>query len=48
LQQNPNFQLRELEEVGHFANMENPEVFNQVLSDFLTEATESMRMEEAL
>jgi pimeloyl-ACP methyl ester carboxylesterase len=46
LQQNPNFHLRELEEVGHFAHMEDPEAFNQVLSDFLTEVTESMRMEE--
>jgi 3-oxoadipate enol-lactonase len=48
LRQNPNFQLDELEGAGHFANMENPEAFNQALSDFLTEATESMRKEEAL
>ncbi|MEJ2597897.1 MAG: alpha/beta hydrolase [Anaerolineales bacterium] len=46
LQQNPNFQLRELEGVGHFVNMENPQAFNWVLSDFLTEVTENMRMEE--
>jgi 3-oxoadipate enol-lactonase len=36
LRQNPNFLLRELENVGHFANMEKPETFNQTLLDFLT------------
>lgn len=39
LQQNPNFQLRELENVGHFADLEKPEIFNQTLLDFLTTLT---------
>lgn len=36
LHRNPNFQLREFDGVGHFANLEKPQIFNQVLLDFLT------------
>jgi pimeloyl-ACP methyl ester carboxylesterase len=35
LHQNPNFRLSELEGAGHFSNMEKPELFNQILLDFL-------------
>jgi 3-oxoadipate enol-lactonase len=35
LQQKPNFRLVELKGAGHFSNMEKPEEFNRVLSDFL-------------
>jgi pimeloyl-ACP methyl ester carboxylesterase len=35
LRQKPNFRLVELKGAGHFSNMEKPEEFNRVLSDFL-------------
>ena len=38
LHRNPKFQLRELDGVGHFANLEKPQIFNQVLLDFLIQA----------
>jgi pimeloyl-ACP methyl ester carboxylesterase len=37
LQQKPNFRLVELKGAGHFSNMEKPEEFNRVLSDFLAD-----------
>lgn len=36
LHRNPKFQLRELDGVGHFANLEKPKIFNKILLDFLT------------
>jgi len=47
LKENPNFKLEELGGVGHFANMEKPEVFNRALLDFLSGAIEGVRMVEA-
>jgi 3-oxoadipate enol-lactonase len=35
LRQKPSFRLVEMEEAGHFSNMEKPERFNQILLDFL-------------
>jgi 3-oxoadipate enol-lactonase len=35
LRQKPSFRLVEIEEAGHFSNMEKPERFNQILLDFL-------------
>ena len=36
LHRNPKFQLRELDGVGHFVNLEKTQTFNQILLDFLT------------
>ncbi|WKN45490.1 alpha/beta fold hydrolase [Tunicatimonas pelagia] len=33
-EQRGNFQLRNMTEAGHFANLDNPEQFNQLLEDF--------------
>lgn len=38
----PDFQLVELEGVGHFSNMENPGAFNLALQSFLREAKEEL------
>lgn len=35
LRQKPGFKLIEIEEAGHFSNMEKPEQFNQILLEFL-------------